>query len=78
MREETMRKVEKPKPEPKKKLLVRAEPEIEHGIDGGAYSHEGAGIFTHNLFCLCNFVAEGDSWENAGAILDEHLEEVKE
>ena len=53
----------------------------EHGIDGGFYdnmAHLAKGRLTPRLMCLCGYTTSPscDTWEEAGADLDEHLEEV--
>jgi hypothetical protein len=58
---------------------------VEHGIDGGTYSLQPGGPppshvhYGPVLFCLCGHATGhgNDTWEDAGAALDRHLEEVK-
>ena len=53
-----------------------------HGIAGGSYDNLGFLAFGHRcpvLRCLCGFETGGgaaESWEEAGSILDGHLEEA--
>lgn len=47
----------------------------QHGIAGGYYRHIGGGMYMANLICICSFTAQGDSWEEAGSSLDDHLAE---
>lgn len=56
------------------------EPTI-HGIGGGGYDnlmHHALGHPSPFLWCLCHFHTvhgAAESWEEAGAMLDEHLAE---
>ena len=54
------------------------EPEAEHGIDGAVYARHAHGLVPV-LFCLCGFETGpgNDSWEEAGAELDEHMEQTE-
>lgn len=45
----------------------------EHGIREGAYDNARGGTV---LWCLCGEACRGTNWEEAGAELDAHLEEV--
>ena len=51
------------------------EDEPVHGVEAACYSAVGPGLWDCHLYCPCGFVARGDTWEEAGAELDEHLEE---
>jgi hypothetical protein len=46
----------------------------EHGIHSAVYERAATGL-QPTLFCLCGFAAQGDTWEEAGAELDAHLDE---
>ena len=48
--------------------------EVEHGIGDAAYRRHAGGL-SPVLFCLCGHEAEGETWEEAGAKLDEHLKD---
>lgn len=56
--------------------------EERHGIAGGGYDNLGRLAFGHPcpfLSCLCGFdtpSGAAESWEEAGALLDQHLAEV--
>jgi len=50
---------------------------VECGVDGAAYQR-GALRLQPTLFCACGFVAQGDTWEEAGAGLDAHLDDEPE
>jgi hypothetical protein len=46
----------------------------EHGVAEAAYVLVQSGTYFPTLICLCGFFARGETWEEAGAELDEHLE----
>ena len=56
---------------------------INHGIGGGYYDNTArlakGGRMAPRLYCLCDYVTSPgcDTWEEAGADLDEHLEETE-
>jgi hypothetical protein len=54
-----------------------AKPPVEHGIEVACYSNSGFGYQPH-IVCLCGWNTEHacDNWEDAGAMLDEHLAET--
>lgn len=56
---------------------MSAEKPKKHGIDGAVYSLAQDGEYHPRLFCLCGFATSqgADTWEDAGADLDEHLGE---
>lgn len=45
------------------------------GIECAVYQRTASGLETR-LFCTCGFVAEGETWEEAGIELDGHLAET--
>lgn len=47
--------------------------ETEHGIGAAYYSNLPTP--TSVLECLCGYQARGETWEEAGSDLDEHLEQ---
>lgn len=49
------------------------ESEDDHGVAQSCYVRDAGGLRA-TMFCMCGFVASGDSWEEAGAELDEHLD----
>ena len=44
----------------------------EHGVLGAAYQNTGVGLLP-TLFCECGEHFQGETWEEAGAVYDEHL-----
>jgi|GEM_PF-6510910 len=50
--------------------------EVDHGIESAVYQRTAFGL-QPRLECLCGETFLADSWEEAGADLDAHLEEVK-
>jgi len=45
-------------------------------IDGAVYNRTLAGLDAC-LFCSCRFTARGETWEEAGAEMDDHLKETQ-
>ena len=60
-------------------MPTRTKPlQTEHGIQNAVYSIGIDHKFHPNMECICGYQTElYDSWEGAGADLDEHLEEVQ-
>lgn len=49
---------------------------LTHGFGGGAYVFKGNGEFCPTLWCTCEKSFWAFTWEDAGAELDEHLEQA--
>ncbi len=63
-------------------MTTDAEVEVEHGVSDGHYSNLPGPYQSAVLICLCGFEAiswsrlsNGGNWEEAGALMDAHLEE---
>jgi hypothetical protein len=52
----------------------RATDDDEHGIRGAVYQRRAPDGLMCVLECLCGAIFVGDTWEEAGADLDHHLE----
>lgn len=52
------------------------ENETQHGIKFAYYSNSPAGL-RPTLECLCGESFKEIDWESAGAMLDEHLDEIE-
>ena len=50
----------------------------EHGIEDAGYSNLPGPEQMCILYCLCGFNAWGETWESAGAEMDEHLLEASD
>ena len=56
---------------------AKVEPKKEHGPETACYSHDGI-TYRPIFVCLCGWTfrpGEADTWEEAGAMFDEHLED---
>lgn len=55
--------------------------ENDHGIGGAVYAatpgKDGQPTWTPSLDCICGETFFGDSWEEVGAALDDHLANIE-
>jgi hypothetical protein len=49
--------------------------EQEHGPEQAAYMLTGPGPYQPTIICMCGEACSADTWEDAGAEFDRHLEE---
>lgn len=56
--------------------MTQEQPPLVHEIEGAYYNSDG-GSYRQTLECSCGFVAQGRTWEQAGLIMDEHLDGVE-
>ena len=47
-------------------------------VQGAAYQNMGHGHVEPRIFCSCGFTAKGETWEDAGADYDAHLDDESE
>lgn len=50
----------------------------EHDIGQAAYMLDGPGAYRPTLMCSCGKACSGETWEEAGGLMDEHLADVAE